>query len=186
MNQSKNLLAVLCTFALFSPTASFSQGELDPEDVILSPVMKLVMAQGSNAAAELLAPIYYERTIDDKITISNLTDDSAVRLARSRAEKVYAYLQADLNWDGQLTRSELEEFFSETDQNFVDGYLRDGDINNDGILTLSEMHEDAKRDLQSDSGISNGYLLEMLSWDLNGDGELIWEEILSVIISNTD
>ena len=177
-------LGMLCMFNVSMTVAVTAQTSLDPESIEFSPIMRIIVAEGINQAAEQLAPHFYENAVEDEIVIANMSENDTIKLAGIRAQKVYGYLQADLNWDGQVTEAELVTYFAQSDQGFVAGYLRDGDLDGDGVITLTEMHADAGQQINNSSPASNGYVAEMLTWDLDQDGILVWDEVVQVLLAN--
>jgi Ca2+-binding EF-hand superfamily protein len=168
-------------------SSSASAAEINPRDIELSPIMQLTIQRGLTAAAEQLASVF-ENHSSDGSTIDLATLDQVVemKLAKRRAQKVYNYLSVDLNWDGEVTRAELERVFSEPNEKpFVDGWLKDGDLNSDGVISLQEMLQDASLEYPGGGALSNGFMAEMVGWDLNGDGILHFEEVLAVLEAHT-
>ena len=160
-----------------------ASADTDPASVTLSPIMETVMAGGMQMAATQLV-VVFERYSEDgeRVVLSNIGTRAKLDLAERRANKVYGYLSADLNWDGIVTRDELETVFASPEKApFVDGYLTDGDLDGDGTITVAEMMEDAMAENPETDMVGNGYLREMVTWDLNGDGILHFNEVLNVI-----
>lgn len=164
-------------------TSAASATEIDPRDIELSPIMQVTVQRGLNAAAEQLGIVFEDHSPDgETIDLATLDEVAALKLAKRRAQKVYNYLSVDLNWDGEVTRDELEYAFSEPeDKPFVAGALKDGDLNSDGVISLQEMLQDATIEYPEGAPLSNGYMAEMVGWDLNGDGILHFEEVLTVL-----
>lgn len=80
-----------------------------------------------------------------------------------------------------MTRSELEQRLAGQDLGFVEGYLRDGELDDDGVIDLSEMRDDARLELPTLTEPDRSSVREMLGWDLDRNGLLEWAEVLEVI-----
>ncbi len=171
------------TVLLLFPAFSVAADDIDPKDIELSKEMEKTVARGELYAAAHLS-ISFKRFSGDEgesILIAGIGETMKRLNAEARAGKVYGYLAADLNWDGRVTRDELELYLANQDPGFVEGYLRDGDLDGDGVIHLSEMLEDARIELPDTEDPDRGDIREMLTWDLNQDGVLSWTEVLSVV-----
>lgn len=184
LNIGPTIFGVFCVMGASMPLKAGAQEILNPSSIELSPIMEILTDGGINFASQTLAIPFYDNAIDDQIIIADMSQNDIIKLADRRAQKVYGYLQIDLNWDGQVTKAELAEFFASSDHGFVAGYLNDGDLDGDGVITLAEMLTDAGQERRNSSPASNGYLAEMLTWDLNQDGILLWDEVLQVLVVN--
>ncbi|MGR3512614.1 MAG: hypothetical protein ACU0GG_07595 [Paracoccaceae bacterium] len=174
--------AITLVLLLF-PGVSTAGESIAPESIELSKDMQATLARGGVFAAATLKVDFRRFSNDngESILIAEIADKMKSLNANARANKVYGYLAADLDWDGQVTRAELEQYLVGQDPRFVDGYLADGDLNGDGVIDLSEMLEDARRELPLQQEPDRSSVREMLSWDLDRDGRLTWEEVLRVL-----
>lgn len=164
-------------------TSAASATEIDPRDIELSAIMQVTVQRGLNAAVEQLGIVFEDHSEDgETIDLATLEKVAELKTTERRAQKVYNYLSVDLNWDGEVTRAELERVFTRPDEKpFVAGWLKDGDLNSDGVISLQEMLQDATIEHPEGAPLSNGYMAEMVGWDLNGDGILHFEEVLTVL-----
>lgn len=160
--------------------------ETDPASIEFSPIMEMTVKRGVHAAMTSLAITFEDYSSDgETIELSDLGNRASLKNADRRAQKVYGYLAIDLNWDGKVTRDELARVFSTPEQQpFVEGYLTDGELNGDAVISFEEMRQDALLEYPDTDGPSNGYMREIMGWDLNDDGVLHFEEVLAVVIAH--
>lgn len=177
----------ILTFLLLLYPALLSAAErVDPKAIVLSKDMEERISRGEQFAASVLSDDFKRFSTDSgqSIVITEIANTMERLNAEARAGKVYGYLAADIDWDGEVTRSELELHLVGRDPNFVEGFLRDGDLDGDGVIQLSEMMEDAQLELPARVEPDRSSVREMLNWDLDKNGILEWAEILDVIAAN--
>lgn len=168
---------------LLMPGVSAAGESIEPGSIELSHEMQTTLSRGALFAAASLSTDFKRFSTDngESIVLAEIAETMKRLNAAARANKVYGYLAADINWDGKVTRLELEKHLVGQDPRFVDGYLSDGDLDGDGMVDLNEMLEDARRELPLREEADRSSVREMLGWDLDRDGRLTWDEVLSVL-----
>lgn len=96
-------------------------------------------------------------------------------LARRRAAMIADVLIHDHDGDGTVTATEISDHFLGFGEHHVEELLRSYDIDFDARITPDELRAGVIRRIDA---LSNGQLLDqILTWDLNGDGEVHTDEV---------
>lgn len=99
-------------------------------------------------------------------------------VARRRAALMAEVLDADTDWDGTVTRAELEASQRHRD---AEDLLARFDDDHDDAITSAELRVGAGRLVDAVS--TRALLTRMLAWDQNGDGRVSRGEALSLVFA---
>lgn len=174
--------AVLSALTLCAGPAPAQQAR-DPASVELGSALSALLAANFDQAAEMLYRSFEKNSHDGRLDLSRIDETARLNMAKKRADKVAGFLAIDLDWDGQVTRAELEAAFPGDLSGFVQGYLDDAEAGDDDIISLDEMRAAALRDAPSE-GTGDSFLDVLIRMDLDNDGIVTEDEVLSVLYAH--
>jgi EF hand len=118
------------------------------------------------------------------ITKADVDLRMAVDGARRRTERMAPYLMFDLDLDGVISREEIDRVspvLRDNERRFSEVILKSGDADGDGSLSLTEIYKAVAVAAGDEVRVRNPFLDDVLKSDLDSDGRVTVEEIITVV-----
>jgi len=185
------MMRLICA-VLMCASQACAQERIDPTTIDLDVnVRKAFSENRDRMTAHYQSQLSMFAVDGERLNLSTL--DALIALASSaqRGRFVGSFLGYDLDWDGQITRTEYNSVFSsdfplaESNADAWEQGAASNDLNGDDVITLIELLAVAGRE-QPLKKIPTKlrYIDEMRHWDLDGDGYVSQSEITDIIAAN--
>lgn len=159
-----------------------------PEDIPAALVSSLMRA---NYQEEYVSTILsmVRRNAENKTSLeqSDIERIKQNKWISSRLNQVQKYLKYDGNFDGDVTREEIEAYLARSSKSVHDQYISNLmviDSNKDDIVTKQEMLDSADKTLNNPNAHHNTDLEDLLALDPNQDGALSVDELKIIALKS--